>query len=384
MDIKQLKQQQTNSKPIAAKQKSSVADALTALGKKDIQLFKSFGDKYKERFFAETGMLLSSGVDLHTTLQICTDSHSRKDKLTDIYTGILATVSKGDGLAAAMEATGKFNNFDCYSVLIGENTGELSTVFTKLTNYYTKKNAQRRKTLSALSYPLVVLITTVLAVVFMLKFVVPMFASTLLQFGGELPALTKYVIALSDAIGKYLWVGIAFIITLAVLYRQYKDREGVKRRLAAMMLRLPYMGAVVKKTHLLHFAQAMELLLSARVTLIESIELTRKMTDFYPLAIALDEIRADIIKGSFFYQGVAKQAFFDHTMVTMIKIGEEVNQLDKIFLQLSKQYEAELEQRSNALVTFLEPMMILLLAVVIGVILISMYLPMFKIGSVIG
>lgn len=383
MDIKKLKQLHRDTKQPAAT-KSNWLDTLLEFSKKDIKLFKGFGDKNKERFFSETGMLLSSGVDLHTVLQICADNYSKKDKLAAIYNSILVKVSKGTGLATAMEGTGQFNNFDCYSVLIGENTGELATVFSKLATYYNKKTAQSRKILSALSYPIVVLFTTVLAVVFMLKFVVPMFAKTLLQFGGELPALTRYVIAVSDSIGTYLWLGIAIIITAVIWYRQNKHKDIVRHRLSSLLLKLPYIGAVIKKTHLLRFTQAMELLLSARVTLVESIELTQKMTEFYPLAKALEEIKADIVKGRFFYQGIARQPFFEQAMVTLVKIGEEVNQLDRIFLQLSKQYEAELEQRSTALVTFLEPVMILLLAVVIGVILISMYLPMFKIGSVIG
>jgi type IV pilus assembly protein PilC len=358
--------------------------ALVALSKRDIKLFPGIGDKNKERFYAEIGTLLTAGVDLQTVLDLSTNNRQeKKDKLRKIYNSITNDMSKGLGLAKAMENTKEFNNFDCYSILIGESTGELATIFNKLSAYYNKKIVQRRKTLSALSYPLIVLCTTVMAVLFMLKFVVPMFANTLQQFGGELPGLTKLVIALSDKIGSYFWLFIAVILTGIIVYKRNADKEPVKRILSAIILKIPYVGVVVKKTHLLYFSQAMELLLAARVSLVESIQLTQKMLTFYPLYNALDAIQQDVMKGSFFYESIAKQTFFDNNMITLIKIGEEVNQLDKMFLQLSKQYEAELEYRSGILVSFLEPLMILLLAVVIGVILISMYLPMFKIGSLI-
>lgn len=358
--------------------------ALIAFSKRDIKLFSGIGDKNKERFYSEIGTLLTAGVDLQTVLDLSTSNRQvKKDKLREIYNSITNDMSKGLGLAKAMENTKEFNNFDCYSILIGESTGELATIFTKLSAYYNKKIIQRRKTLSALSYPLIVLCTTVLAVLFMLKFVVPMFANTLIQFGGELPGLTKFVIALSDKIGSYFWLLIAISVTGIILYKKNAHKEPVKRFLSAIILKIPYIGIVVKKTHLLRFTQAMELLLSARVSLVESLQLTQKMVTFYPLYKALEEIQADVTKGMFFYESVARQQFFETNLITLIKIGEEVNQLDKMFLQLSKQYEAELEYRSGILVTFLEPLMILLLAVIIGIILISMYLPMFKIGSVI-
>lgn len=349
----------------------------------DISFFKRFTDKDKERFFTELGVLLNAGVDLQTVLEISVASINGKDKLKLIYTSLIEYVSEGKGISDALMQTGSFNNFDCYSIQIGENTGELGVVVNKLAQYYQKKNAQRRKTLSALSYPIIVLITTVLAVLFMLKFVVPMFANTLVQFGGELPVLTSTIISLSDYISKYFWLSIALLTGTTYLFYRYRSNAELKKYKAAFLLKIPYIGKVVKKTHLLRFTQAMELLLSANIGIVESLQLVQKMVDFHPLSIALLQVKEDVLKGDFFYEAIAKQQFFESSMITIIKIGEEVNQLDRIFLQLSKQYETELDYSSGVLMTILEPLMILLLAVLIGVILVAMYLPMFKIGTII-
>ncbi len=349
----------------------------------DISFFKRFTDKDKERFFTELGVLLNAGVDLQTVLEISVASINGKDKLKFIYTSLIEYVSEGKGISDALMQTGSFNNFDCYSIQIGENTGELGVVVNKLAQYYQKKNAQRRKTLSALSYPIIVLITTVLAVLFMLKFVVPMFANTLVQFGGDLPVLTSTIISLSDYISKYFWLSIALLTGITYLFYRYRSNAELKKYKAAFLLKIPYIGKVVKKTHLLRFTQAMELLLSANIGIVESLQLVQKMVDFHPLSIALLQVKEDVLKGDFFYEAIAKQQFFESSMITIIKIGEEVNQLDRIFLQLSKQYETELDYSSGVLMTILEPLMILLLAVLIGVILVAMYLPMFKIGTII-
>ena len=170
---------------------------------------------------------------------------------------------------------------------------------------------------------------------------------------------------------------------MLILYHYNKEKKEVKSLIARVSLNIPLVGKVLYKSHILQFAQAMELLLTARVSIVESISLTTKMVRLYPLSVSLAKMKEDILKGAFFYESMEKQGFFDSSMIALVKIGEEVNQLDRIFGQLTKQYESELDYQSGILISFLEPLMILLLALIVSVILIAMYLPMFKIGTVI-
>ncbi|MDR3678881.1 MAG: type II secretion system F family protein [Flavipsychrobacter sp.] len=328
-------------------------------------------------------MLLSAGVDLQTVLELSAQVSNKKSKLITIYENILAQIIQGSSLAEAMQATKQFSNFDSYSILIGENTGELAQVFNKLTMYYNKRIAQKRKITSALSYPVIVLLASVGAIYFMLKFVVPMFSDTLTRFGGELPPLTKFIITLSHNISSYILILTIVLGTGYLLYYRNKEKENVQQTVSAVILKIPVLGKIIYKTYLLQFTQAMDLLLNSKVNIVESIDLTQKMIQFYPLTKALKNIKKDLLLGDFFYHSMEKQSFFDQSMITLIKIGEEVNQLDKIFVQLSKQYESELEYQFNILFTILEPIMILFLAIMVAIILIAMYLPMFKLGTVI-
>lgn len=383
MDINKARAiiEEDDNKPVQGD--SSWITAIQKLAQKDIQLFKGGGDKRKERFFSETAMLLGAGVDLHSVLVLSADTHSKAAKDALMYTQLTDKVLSGMSLSDAMLGTGRFSPFDCYSVQIGESTGELALVFSKLADYYTKKIAQRRKIVSSLAYPAIVLLTTIGAVFFMLKFVVPMFAQTLVQFGGELPAITRWVIFLSGHAGGYLTVTVSIALLLFILYRYNKHKHYVRAFTSALMLRLPYFGNVMRKTYLLRFTQSMELLLAAHVDLVESIDLTGKMIAFYPLEHALQQVKNDVISGSFLYEAMSKHTFFDRQMIMLVKIGEEVNQLDTVFAQMNQRYENELAYHTNILTTLLEPVMILLLALIIGTILIAMYLPMFRIGTVI-
>jgi type IV pilus assembly protein PilC len=383
VDLNSLKKIRSHGKRDKKDKPAINFDSLIALGKYEIKFFSGLKDKQKERFFSEIGMLLSSGVDLQTILELSLNTITQKNKLKNVYEKINEQIINGITLASAMESTKQFNNFDCYSIKIGEDTGELATVFNKLADYYSKKIVQGRKIKSALSYPIVVLITTIGAVFFMLKFVVPMFSETLVRFGGELPALTKFVVYLSNHISSFFFYFL-IIATAGVLFYYYnRNNEKLKRVLAKIVLNIPFVGKVVYKSHLLQFAQAMELLLNARVNIVDSIDLTIKMMQFYPLNNALKHIREDVLKGDFFYNSMLKQTFFDQSMIVLVKIGEEVNQLDKIFAQLAKQYQNDLEYQSGILISILEPVLLLVLALIVGTILIAMYLPMFKIGTVI-
>ena len=380
MDISEIRKSKSASN--TTKVKGSSKEKISYFLNYDYKLLSDFGDKHKERFFSEMGLLLNAGVDLQTALEITSQSTVNK-KLLDIYNDLKLKIVAGKGLSEAMLSTKKFNNFDSYSILIGENTGELSSIFIKLQNYYSRKIIQKRKILSALSYPAIVLSITVMAVIFMLKFVVPMFADTLIRFGGELPYITKLVINISNHISTVLFIACTVSALIFIWYRKNKESEGVQKVISNIALKIPYLGSLLRKIHILHFSQSMELLLASHIGIVDSIELTQKMTNFYPLSVALEKIRTDLLKGSFFHTTMENQTFFDKSTVMLIKIGEEINQLDKIFTQITKQYENEIDYQSNQLLTLLEPITIIILALFIGIILIAMYLPMFKIGAVI-
>jgi type IV pilus assembly protein PilC len=150
------------------------------------------------------------------------------------------------------------------------------------------------------------------------------------------------------------------------------------------LLKIPFAGEFTRKVRLAQFTQAISSLINAKVPLLHGIQLTKKMIDFYPLQTALENVEKDILQGKSLHQSVAGESIFDRKMSSLLKVAEETNQTETIFNRLTYQYNQEIENQSKRISAVVEPLIILVLGGIVAVILIAMYLPMFKLSTVIG
>jgi type IV pilus assembly protein PilC len=148
--------------------------------------------------------------------------------------------------------------------------------------------------------------------------------------------------------------------------------------------KMPYIGNFVTSVYLAQFTQAVALLTASKVPMLNSIQLVKKMIDFHPLNEALRHVEKDVLTGKSLHQSMAGNKIFDHKMISFVKVAEETNQTKYIFERLSQQYAIEVQQKSKLLSTLMEPIIIIVIGIFVGVILVSMYLPMFKLSSVVG
>ncbi|WP_316833730.1 type II secretion system F family protein [Pedobacter nutrimenti] len=337
-------------------------------------------DKKKESIYLELSTLLLSGIDLRSALDlILVDQEQAKDKT--LFEGIRKQILSGLALSESLKETGKFSDYEYYSLKIGEETGKLGEVLTDLARYYKSKIQQRRKIVSAVSYPVIVLCTSMGAVFFMIKFVVPMFADVFLRFGGKLPWITALIIKISGWFDRYFLLILLFFAAGTVLYL-FKRKTNVFRKLSSrLILKLPVIGDLVKKVYLARFANTMRLLVSTDTPLLRSIALVRQMINYYPIEISLLSVEQDILKGESLHKSLSAFPFYPPKMIQLIKVGEEVNRMDYFFEKIAMQYTEEVEYRTNTLSSLLEPLIIIFLGLVVGVILIAMYLPMFQMSN---
>jgi len=337
-------------------------------------------DRKKEEFYLELSTLLLSGVDLRTAFDLVL-LEKEKDKNGKIFAGIKDAVLKGDALSEAMRKTHKFSDYEYYSIKIGEETGKLGEVLKELAAFYKNKISQRRKIVSALTYPAIVFTTSIGAVFFMLKFVVPMFADVFTRFGGELPWITAFILKVSNFLDRTFWW---FIITVMALFLfAYINRKKTwwRRHYAQVLLKIPLFGDIVRKIHLARFANTMRLLVSTNTPLLTSIQLVQQMADFYPIEDSLRQTEGLIMRGESLHQSLGKFSFYPPKIVQLIKVGEEVNRLDFFFEKIADQLTEEVEYRTSTISNLLEPFIIIFLGLVVGLILIAMYLPMFQMSN---
>ncbi|MCD2424446.1 type II secretion system F family protein [Niabella pedocola] len=384
IDIHTLKKQSSKEQQTAAnKETTSFMKQLEGLLTREFSLFgKPFSDKIKESFYLELGSLMDAGLDIRTALQLIRDEQTKKAPRA-ILTTVLEKVVNGSSLSAAMRENKNFTPYEYFTVEIGEETGKLNTVLQQLSVYYKAKIKQRRQIIGALTYPLIVLSVAFCSVFFMMNYVVPMFADVFQRFGGNLPFLTRQVLNASNfmqaAAGKLFLLLLAVIVFMSInrnkpWYKKYKD---------LLLQRTPVVKNIVSKIYLARFASTMQLLLGARVPLVQALSLSKQVMGFYPLEHALDQMEQDILKGLPLHESMSTKKIFPSKMTALVKVGEEVNELELFFKNLSDRYSEDLDYQTTQLSKFIEPVIIIVLGLVVGVVLIAMYLPMFNMGNTI-
>ncbi|WP_421807395.1 type II secretion system F family protein [Flagellimonas sp.] len=352
--------------------------------KKEITLFGSFfNSKRKEGFYSELSILLKAGLQLREALELVA-SNQKKEKLRLFLEGMVQELDSGLGFSEVLQQRKEFTEYEYYSVEIGEESGNLGTILQELATFFSQKNEQRRNLVNALTYPLIIFCTAILVVVFMLRMVVPMFKDIFEQNGVELPAITQYIIGVSNFIEGY---GLLFLLGLAVLIvlrKSLMQKEAFKRKWDYLMLKIPYLGNFIRLVYLAQFTQAVALLTTSKVPMLNSVQMAKKMLVFFPLQDALSTMEERILKGVSLHQSLLGNQVFDHKMLSLVKVAEETNQTEYIFKKLNQQYVMEVQQKSKMLSTIMEPVIIIVIGVFVGVILVSMYLPMFRLSSVLG
>lgn len=356
----------------------------SSLLNKEIHLFgRTFSNKVKENFYTELGVLLKAGINLKAALELIQKAQNKKQNAI-LLTSILEAIVAGKSLSEAMLESKAFTEYEYYSIKIGEETGTLDLVSTQLSHFFGRKNEQKRQLIAALTYPIIILITAVLVVVFMLQFVVPMFQDIFRQQQIELPTITKIIIRLSDIMKSYGWIVLLGIFGVFGLNMLFFENPKYKKLKDNFILKIPFVGNFIKTVYLSQFTQAISLLTVSKISIINSIQLTSQMIRFYPLKTALKQVEEDILRGNSLSYSMAQHKIFDHKMIAMIKVAEETNQNAYIFERLNLQYRTQVEQQSKVLSTIMEPFIILFVGGLVGIVLIAMYLPMFKLSSMIG
>lgn len=344
--------------------------------------FKRFPDKQKEDFYREFSTLIKSGVDFNHALIILTEQQKNK-YIRSVYKDINNAVVKGKPLHETIQNYAFFSPYEYYSIKIGEETRRLPEIFDQLQKFYTRKIKIKRQIVSVLAYPVFVLLITFIVLYFMLNYVVPMFASVFQQFGKELPEITKFVVKVSDNFSLIAALFGGVIAILLIAHRLLRKNNKYKAITATILLKTPFFGNLIQKIYLARYCQSLSLLLSAKTPLITALELTEKMITFYPLKQALSTSKKDILKGETLTNSLKKHKFFTPKIISLTTIGEQINELDKMYDGLASQYNEDIDHSTKMIGTILEPLMILIIGGIVGFIMVAMYSPLFDLSKII-
>ncbi len=341
-------------------------------------------DDRREAFYAEMHALLGAGLDFSSAFRLLIDSESdtrTRSLLEELY----ADVVRGMTLDQAMRRSGAFRPFECGVIRIGERTGRLARTLDFLRDYYRKRAAQRRMIASAVSYPTVILGVAVAVVAFMLAVVVPMFEEVYARMGTDMPALTQTVIALSRVFPAYAVAAGIAMAALFILYRTYRSREEVQRLSAAIILRMPIAGAIVRKNMQAQCCKMLDMLCAAGVPLLTAIQMMREVIAFYPYRKSLDTIARRLEQGYAFAEALeCFPELYDRKLTAIVRVAEQTNRLPEMMRQQADALTEELQYAIRRMGTMIEPSLILIVGILVAVILIAMYMPMFSLAGFIN
>ena len=299
---------------------------------------------------------------------------------------LVEDVSSGTPLSEAMSKhPGAFDPLYSSMVRAGEAGGVLDTVLERLAQFRERAAEIRSKVVGATIYPAVVLLVALLVIGIMVVYVIPKFREVFGSFGIDLPGLTQTLLNISDFSARYWYLVIGVPVLLILLHLFLLRRSaGYRHRVHRLMLKIPYLGAVLQRSITSTFARTFGTLVQAGVPHLDALRITRDTTGNEVLLRAVDEVHAAVREGESIARPMAGSGVFDEMTTNMVEVGEQTGELDRMLLRVADAYEVQVERRIDALFKILEPVMLVLLAGFVGVIVVALFLPMLSLMSGVG
>ena len=335
-------------------------------------------------FTRQFATMINAGLPMVQCLDILAQQ-TEKEYFKTAIARVMSDVEGGSTLAEGMAKHPKiFSQLYVNMVEAGEAGGILDVILVRLATFLEKLDALQRKVKSALTYPAVVAFVAMGATAFMLIFIIPTFAKMFTDFGGELPMPTKIVIALSEFL-RHFWWAIAAIITGVVisLQRYYKTDNG-RLTIDRLLLKVPVLGMVIRKGSVARFTRTLGTLISSGVPILQGLEITARTAGNRVVEMAVMATRESISQGNTIAEPLKECGVFPPMVTSMIAVGEQTGALDEMLEKIATFYDSEVDTAVDALTSIIEPVMIVIMGVVVGGMLIAMYLPMFKLVTVVG
>ena len=330
-------------------------------------------------FSRQLATMLNAGLPIVQAMAIL-EKQTEKKKLQQILKEVRSEVEGGANFSEALQKHKLFNRLFINLVRAGETSGTLDGILDRLATFLEEQLALQGKVKSALTYPAIVFVFAIGVTYFLLTAIVPQFASILTGLGGELPVLTRALMAISDFLRNGTLIIAAVIAASVFAFRAYYATPKGRMVVDTFSLKVPVMGNLIKKSALARFSRTFGLLLSSGVNIIESLDITKGTANNAIVEDILEQTKVSIQSGEPVSNTLQAHTHVFPPMVgSMIAIGEETGALDTMLQKIADFYEREVDEAVSALTAAIEPLMIIFLGLVVGLIVAGMFLPLFSI-----
>lgn len=345
---------------------------------KDISIGKSVKLQDFVIYLRQFSTLLKAGVTVVEATAILaaqTESKQLRKALLDIE----QELREGNPLSQAVSNHKKiFNSMFINMVRAGEAGGNMDETLERLATHFEKQHYTKQKIISALAYPAVIGVLAIIVVVFLLVFVVPTFVNMFADLGGQLPAITRFVLNASGFMQSFWWLVLLCIFAIVFLVMFLHSNKQTKYYLDYFLLKMPIFGKMLQKAALARMMRTLSSLFSSSVPILQAMSIVEKVVENEVMAKVIQQSRVSLEKGKSMTEPMRKHWAFPPLVTQMIVIGEQTGALDAMLSKIADFYEREVELGTDRLKSLIEPIMIVLLAGIVGTIVTSIMVPMFE------
>jgi type IV pilus assembly protein PilC len=334
-------------------------------------------------FNRQLATMINSGVPVVQALNVISGGID-KTYMRDMITNIRNDVAAGSQLATALGKYPKhFDSLFRSLVHVGEESGTLDTILLRLSDYMERMQQVKAKIRKAMAYPVIVFIIAILLSIFMLVKVVPSFENLYTSMHGELPAMTRMVIGISEFMQAWWWIIMAALaLGIYSLYYSYRHSLTTRIRVTHLIMSLPLLGNIIKKAAIARFSRTLSTMFNAGVPLVRCLESVSSAVGNEIYRNSILEMRDSVAAGEQLHSSMRRyDSLYSNMVVQMIAIGEESGSLDSMLTKVADFYEEEVNNTVDTLSTLMEPVIMIILGVIVGGLVLSMYLPIFQMGS---
>ena len=348
----------------------------------------SFNSKVKLKdiavFCRQFYVMLDSGLSIGKALNILIEQ-GEKPKIREALIGVNGDLKRGETLANSMrKRKDVFPNLLTSMIDAGERSGNLDIILKRMAEYYEKETKIRGKIKSAMIYPIVLGVVAIIAITFILTFVMPTFVQMFEENNVDLPMSTKMVLGTSKMLGKYGIIIFLILVTAIILLGKYLKSEEGQYKLSVINLKIPVIKKLTQKIIVSRFTRTMGIVSSSGMSLVSSLEIVASVVGNKIAEKELLKVKEKVLKGEGLGDSIMNIKIFPPMLASMVKVGEEAGSLDSILDKTADFYDDELEREIQTATALIEPAMIVLMGVIIGFLLISILTPMFKMYNSIG
>lgn len=336
-------------------------------------------------FARQLTAMMRSGVPLMQSLELIGSGHEKAGMQT-LIKKIREDIESGADLGTALSNHPKhFDDLFVSLVKAGEHSGSLEDMLEKIATYKEKTESMKSKVKKAMMYPLMVLVMAIVVSTIMLIWVIPQFKDLFSGFGADLPAFTLMVINMSEWLQASWWQPVLIVVGVGIAFTQAKQRSDKFRIfIDTIVLKIPVMGVIIEKSAVARFARTLSTMFSAGVPMVESMDSVAGSTGNLLFSQATMQIKDDISKGVQLNTAMLTTQRFPSMVVQMTKIGEESGRIEEMLNKVADYFEEQVDDLVDTLSKQIEPLVMAVLGVLVGGLVIAMYLPIFKLGAVVG